>query len=352
MTSPMTSLMTHHREMPKAIGRFLAALAFAVGAWHGPLQGASVVDVIRQVQPKIAKIYGAGGYRGLEPYQSGLVISAEGHVLTVWSYVLDTDYLTVTLDDGRRFDATLLGVDPRLELALLKIDSEGLPYFDLSAAASADAGTRVLAFSNLFNVATGNEPASVQQGNVAVKVPLAARRGVYETPYRGPAYVLDAVTNNPGAAGGALTDRQGRLLGMLGKELRNNLNNTWLNYAIPADELAPTVNAIRDGNLVATPQEESPRPQAPLSASLLGFQLVPDIAERTPPYIDWVRPGSPAAAAGLRINDLVLLVNNRLVQSCAAVRADLDTIDKIDKVRITVLREQELIEVELAAEIP
>ena len=48
-----------------------------------------------------------------------------------------------------------------------------------------------------------------------------------------------------GAAGGVLTDRQGRLLGMLGKELRNSLTNTWLNYAIPAREMAKTVDEIR-----------------------------------------------------------------------------------------------------------
>ncbi len=50
--------------------------------------------------------------------------------------------------------------------------------------------------------------------------------------YDGPIYVLDAMTNNAGAAGGALTDDQGRLVGVLGKELRNAQNNTWLNYAL------------------------------------------------------------------------------------------------------------------------
>ena len=59
----------------------------------------------------------------LEAYQSGFLISAEGHILTACSYVLDTDYITVTLDDGRKFEAKLVGADPRLELAVLKIDA-------------------------------------------------------------------------------------------------------------------------------------------------------------------------------------------------------------------------------------
>ncbi|MEX0711264.1 MAG: trypsin-like peptidase domain-containing protein, partial [Pirellulales bacterium] len=126
----------------------------------------SFAGVIQEVQPKIVKIFGAGGFRGLEAYQSGFLISPEGHLLTAYSYVLDSDVIAVTLDDGRRFDATLLGADPRMELALLKIDARGLPHFDLAQAATAEAGSRVLAFSNLFGVATGDEPASVQHGTV------------------------------------------------------------------------------------------------------------------------------------------------------------------------------------------
>ena len=75
----------------------------------------------------------------------------------------------------------------------------------------------MLAFSNLYGVATGNEPASVLKGYVSAVTDLAARRGIFQTPYQGPVYVLDALTNNPGAAGGVLTDRRGQLAGILGK---------------------------------------------------------------------------------------------------------------------------------------
>src|SRR5690606_6086461 len=126
--------------------------------------------------------------------------SAEGHILTVFSYVLDTDVITCTLNDGRKYEAQLVGADPRLEIAVLKIEAEGLPHFNLADVQPAGAGTRVLAFSNLFNVATGDEPASVLHGNISVVTPLHARTGAYQTPYRGQVYVVDAITNNPGAA--------------------------------------------------------------------------------------------------------------------------------------------------------
>jgi len=310
----------------------------------------SFAGVIDEVQPKIAKIYGAGGFRGLEPYQSGFLVSPEGHVLTVWSYVLDTDFITVTLNDGRKFEAKLLGADPRLEMAVLKIDAEEVPFFDLASPAIADTGTRVLAFSNLFGVATGDEPSSVLHGSVAIKSKLEARHGVFETPYRGPAYILDAMTNNPGAAGGALTDRQGRLLGMLGKELRNSLNNTWLNYAVPVEEMAATVAEIRAGKFVERPAEAgAAKRENALSTDLLGLVLVPDVLERTPPFVDQVRAGSPAATAGLRPDDLLLFVNGQLVQSVKAISAEMARIDRSDMVQLTVLRGQQLITVELVA---
>jgi len=306
-------------------------------------------ETIRRVQPKMVKVYGAGGFRGMEPYQSGLLISPEGHVLTTFSYVLDTDYITATLDDGRRLEAKLLGADPRLEIAVLKLDAEKLPAFDLGEAVEVEPGARVLAFSNLFGVAVGKEPLSVQHGIVSMTTDLAARRGVFETPYDGPVYVLDAMTNNPGAAGGALVTRDGRLIGLLGKELRNTRNHTWLNYAVPIAALRQSVEAIRAGRMVAQRDDAQKKPDRPLQLAIVGLVLVPDVLELTPPYVDLVYSGSPADRAGIRPDDLILLVGDRLVQSCKALREELEYIDFEDPIRLTLLRDQEMIEVELQA---
>jgi serine protease Do len=239
-----------------------------------------------------------------------------------------------------------VGADPRLEVALLKIEAEDLPHFDISTSdVAAATGSRVLAFSNLFGVATGEEPVSVQHGSISAKTTLDARRGAFDTPYRGPVYVVDAMTNNPGAAGGALTNTSGQLLAMLGKELRSSLTNTWLNYAIPIGELADTVDGIRSGKHVASETPSENKPDEAFSVDLLGIVLVPDVLERTPPFIDAVRGGSLAAQSGLRPDDLVLFVNDRLVQSCKALFEELSTVDRADPVKLTVIRDQQLIDV-------
>ena len=311
-------------------------------------QAQTLPAVVREVQSKIVKIYGAGGFRALEPYQSGFLISADGYVLTAHSYVLDADYITCTLDDGRKFEAKLLGADPRLQVAVLKIEATDLPHFNLAQTAVAVEGTRTLAFSNLFGIAFGEEPASVQRGVVAAVTALEARRGVFESLYTGRVYVVDAMTNNPGAAGGALTNVQGQLLGMLGKELRNARNNTWLNYAIPIGELTASVELIRAGKIPPAPADgpENKLPN-PMTLEALGIVMMPDILPRTTPFVEKVRADSPAAKAGVKPDDIVLFVDETLIQSVDSLSAALARIAIDERIRLTVDRDRTLVEMTL-----
>jgi serine protease Do len=332
--------------------RVALAIAAAVALSPGVAAAqASLAEVVHRTQPKIVKIFGAGGLRGLEAYQSGMLISGEGHILTAWSYVLDTEGVTVYLNDGRKFTAEIVGMDPRSEIAVVKIDAEDLPHFKLEEAVTLSPGSKVLAFSNLFGIALGNEPASVLHGVVAAKTDLAARRGAFETNYRGPAYILDAMTNNPGAAGGALTDRGGRLAGLLGKELRSSATNLWLNYAIPIGELEPIIDQIIAGKFrPSRVGEQQKKPKEAHSLATLGVRLVPDFLPRTPPFVEEVKSRGPAAKAGLRIDDLILFLNGRVVPSCKLLVEVLSFIDRLDPVRLTVQRGQELVELELVPE--
>jgi serine protease Do len=335
----------------RAVALAVACLLVEVSGTWASDGAASFTDVARRVQPKIAKIYGAGGTRGLEHYQSGILISGKGHVLTVSSYVLDSDEVTVVLDDGRRYTAQQVAADPLTEIAVLKFDPGGddIPHFDLSASVSAEPGTRVLAFSNLFGIAAGNEPVSILHGVLSAVAPLEARRGAFTTNFHGNVYVVDAAANNPGAAGGALTDSRGRLLGMLGKELRSSLTDTWLNYALPVAAFAPTVDDILAGRFTPAELKEIDRPTNPLSLAMLGVVLVPDVVTRTPPYIDRVLPKSPAAVAGLRPDDLVVMIDSQVASSCRQAVSLVERLEHDATVRLGVLRGDQFLEVSLTA---
>ena len=290
----------------------------------------------------VVKIYGAGGLRGLEAYQSGIILSPDGRIATAMSTVLDSEGIDCVLDDGRRFEATLLGVDPRRELAVLTIDAADLPAA-VPAEERAAAGTRVLAVSNMFGVAVGDERASVQRGVIASVVPLEARRGAADAPYTGTVYVLDFTTNNPGSPGGAIVDSRGRLLGMIGKELRSSAGGIWLNYALPVDELLAGSEAIVAGRSVAVAAADT----TPFDLGLLGIVLVPDLLDRTPPFVEAVVPGSTGARAGLAADDLLIAVGGRAVGSRAAAERAVGAIPAGDPLRLSVIRKGTVVDCEL-----
>ena len=339
LASPATAIVTGLAQLIAAMGY---VLLLPNTTWAN-----SVAEVVDTVQPKVVKIHGAGGLRGLEAYQSGFLISRTGHVLTAWSYVLDSDDVSVTLNDGRRFTAELLGMDPRLEIAILKIDSIGLPHFEISAASVIAVGDRVLAFCNVYGVATGDEPVSVLHGHVAATTKLEGRRGRYRTPYAGPIYVLDAMTNNAGAAGGVLTNAAGQIVGVLGKEIRDAESNIWLNYAIPAAELTEAVSDILAGKIrPRVVDDERPVAKRPWSLQLLGLQLIPDLLPRTPPFVHQVLPSSQAEKLRLQPDDLVMYLDGVLVRSVKDVVSELSFRDRDDPVILTVMRNQELVTIE------
>lgn len=310
---------------------------------------AELHTLIRQSQAKVVKIYGAGGFRKMEAYQTGIIVSPTGHVLTSLSYVLDTDDLTVVLDDGRRFTAEFVGNDLLRELALLKLPGEEpVPYFDLRDHATADVGDRVLALSNLYGIATGDEPVSVLQGIITAIAPLDARRGAVASINRERVYIVDAYTNNPGAAGGALVDWHGKLIGLLGEELKSRVTGTWLNYAIPVAELDQSVVEMLAGGSNDTELTLEPLQDAP-TLEQLGIRLVPDVLPLTPPYVDFVRQGSPADAAGMRADDLIVFVVGKQVASCHDVGQVLSRLEPGEEVRFDVLREGDITEITLTA---
>jgi serine protease Do len=330
----------------------LAALCGAEISRAETPRAASLARAAEQVNAKVVKLYGAGGYRGLQGYGTGILVSPDGYVLTVSSPLLDTPDLAVHLADGRRLPARAVIAEPELDAALVKIDKvDDLPYFDVEAAAKAapaQPGDGVLAFTNQFQIATRDEPVSVQHGVIAALAKLHGRRGVFEAPYKGDVYVLDAITNNPGAAGGALTTYDGRLVGLVGKELRNTLSDTWINYAVPVRVLADFVDKGRRGEYRLLVHH---KPAAGPSG-FHGIVLVPNVVERTPPFIEDTLPGSPAARAGLHPDDLIVYIDGEKIASVKEFRDIVDRARPGTVFRLEVRRGDRLQAVELKLDPP
>ena len=308
---------------------------------------ASLSSVAVAAEMNMVKLYGAGGAANLQAYQSGFFISNAGHILTCWSTVLDVDTVFAVTSDGGRYEAKVLGIDPNLEIAILATGQATNHFFDLTKSVDPPAGSRVLAFSNLYGIATGREMSSVQKGVVMARTELNARRGSFASIYQGTVLIIDAMTNNPGAAGGALTTIDGRLAGMLGKEMRDASANTWVNYAIPISQMRESIERIVSGKSIQRMAMTQRTVDRPTSLKALGVVLIPNVLVKTPAFVDQVQPDSVAAAAGLLNDDLILFVNSRRVPSQAALLEELTTIDRADKLVLLVQRGTELHELTL-----
>jgi serine protease Do len=287
------------------------------------------------VNRKMVKLYGIGGFKGLPSYGTGILVSANGHILTVNNHILNTPDVIVHLYDGRQFRAQVVAKEPELDVALLKIDDKvmGLPHFNFAEAAArplATQGDWVMAFSNQFNIATRDEPMSVQHGVVAAYTELRGRRGIFEAPFSGHVYFVDVVANNPGAAGGIITTRRGDLLGIIGRELKNSLSDSWINYAVPIQakaevvlddmprtvDMAAFVREAMDGKY----RQSTKKKDKLLAGAYHGIILVPNVVSLTPPYVEDVVGGSPAAKAGLQADDLIVYIEGDLVSSIKMFR--------------------------------
>ena len=168
-------------------------------------------------------------------------------------------------------------------------------------------------------------------------------------------------SNNPGAAGGALTSRTGELLGIIGKELRNPLTDTWINYAIPVQAKVEVregeitrqvslVEMVTKGIKGEYKPTAKPDKMTGLEGGYHGIVLVPNVVERTPPYVEEVLPNSPAAKAGVRADDLIVYVDGDPVASIAGFRELMSRTHAGQTIKLEVRRGEKLESLELKLE--
>src|SRR5262245_26031736 len=104
---------------------FFVALVTATCHLDRVLADQSFAKVAEEVNPKVVKLFGSGGFKGLASYGTGVLISKDGYILTVNSHILDTRDLRIHLYDGSRFHGKVVAREPILDIALVQIESTG-----------------------------------------------------------------------------------------------------------------------------------------------------------------------------------------------------------------------------------
>lgn len=257
---------------------------------------------------------------------SGVLVSPEGHVVTSWynlSGLSDQDRgnVRVRLSDGRELPARILGFDRGVDVAMLKVEGEGLPHLKLAA------GVNLAVGEPLAVIGRSEDPAvpTVNRGLVS-----ARSRG-----HRGVAQISAYL--NYGNSGGAVVDAGGRLLGIASQVSHES---TWgLNSGIGFVTLSGTIQAMYDD--LAAGREIKPPPR-----TFLG--VAPGIDDPTVlgAAVGRVLPGSAADQATLRADDLIVEVDGRPVESWPGLVRNILDRKPGDRITLTVQRAGEKLQLE------
>ncbi len=306
--------------------------------------GGSFGDAVEFAQKRSVKLYGASIGR-VSGFATGILVSDDGKIITSQGVHLSTDQIRVTTHDGKLHFAKVLRRSRTLQLALLQVvpneagESISTPnFFELTETPSVRKGDWILAVSNAFKVADGSEPLSVNLGVVSLRTRLDVRRGVQDFSYDGDVLLIDAITSNPGAAGGAVVTVDKKLAGMIGKVLESKSTNTRLNYAVPADLIA---------QFVAGKIQDTPLNTLAQGKAVLGIRLFRLGGRKSPAYVDRVLSGGPAAKAKLRPDDLIVSIAGQPVKNSLEYQKVVDTLTPGKEVTMVLKRRNQVMTVQI-----
>ncbi|MBI3723453.1 trypsin-like peptidase domain-containing protein [bacterium] len=256
-------------------------------------------------------------------------------------------------DDGRHFPAALVRSDPSRGLALLKMWADTntpptpittpLPALALGDSEALKVGDQIYAIGNAFDDAAGDEKCGVMSGVVSSLSKLDVRVGIEDGPSFGKMIITDA-PNNPGTQGGPLVTREGKLVGILGRVLESKSTNTTVNFAVPTATLKPLLEDLLAGKEAPVAPPPGARP-APVET---GIRLLDAHLTRSPPaYVERVLPGSAAAKAGVKPDDLIFRFDGAVVRTCRIFEDLLRNRQPGEKVKLLVKRGKEVLELEI-----
>lgn len=291
-----------------------------------------IEQLIDQRLPSVVKVHGASGLATITSYASGIIVSKQGHILTLDQVLVQKDRTRVVLFDGSVHRAELLPEEPRLGVRLLRIDpsqvaGELQPVWPPEQA-DFRTGQFVVSLGNCFRLAEFSEKVSATFGVVVGRANTALRYRMTDVKYDGDLILTDA-SNNPGHFGGGLFALDGRWLGLNTRLLDSKETNTMVSAAIPSRDLLPYLEEHVLGKL---PAAEA----AAKEPGWTGVVLFEPAGRQSPPaYIDRVVAGSPAAQLGLRPDDLIVRIDDYSIRTCREFREILTKYGVGDRLKFT-----------------
>src|SRR6187402_3556813 len=255
---------------------------------------------------------------------SGVIVSKDGYILTNNHVVADAQEIKVTTSDRRNFTATIVGTDPKSDLAVIKIKGEvNLTPVEFGDSGRLRLGDIVLAIGNPFGVGQ-----TVTMGIVSAKGRTDLGIEAYED------FIQTDAAINPGNSGGALINAEGKLVGINTAILSRSGGYQGIGFAIPSNMASPIMESLKKSGKVIrgwlgvaiqdVDQELADAMKLPAATGIL---------------LSDVKPGTPAAKAGLARGDVVLKVDGKVVDTSGQFRNVIAASGSKHKVRLDLIRD-------------
>ena len=256
---------------------------------------------------------------------SGVIVSAEGYVLTNNHVVEGADVIEVILNDARRTQAKVIGTDPETDLAILKIDLDKLPVMVLGSSDALQVGDQVLAIGNPFGVGQ-----TVTSGIVSA----LGRNQLGMSPLQ--EFIQTDAAINPGNSGGALVDTAGNLLGINTAIYSRSGGSMGIGFAVPVSTAKLVLEGIvRDGQVRRGWIGVEPNDLSPELAETFGVKTTAGV------IITGVLQNGPAAQAGVRPGDVIAQVAGKPIGNVTELLSSVAALKPGEASEFEVLRREE-----------
>jgi len=272
---------------------------------------------LRNQQPQIAKGFG-----------SGVILSDDGYIVTNNHVIDDAQNIKVILNDKREFEAKLVGTDPSTDIALLKIDANGLSFLTYGNSNDLKLGEWVLAVGNPFNLTS-----TVTAGIVSA---LGRNLQINEDQYSIESFIQTDAAVNPGNSGGALVNQQGNLVGINTAIASRTGSYTGYSFAVPVTIVKKVIGDLKEYGEV--------------QRALLGVRIGDVNAEIAKELkldkvegvvVGGVPDDGAAKSAGIKEKDVIIQVEGVPVRTSAELQEKISQYRPGDKVDIIVIRDSE-----------
>ena len=228
---------------------------------------------------------------------SGVIVSADGYIVTNNHVVDGATELTVSMADKREMKARVIGTDAKTDIALIKVDARDLPHVVLGDSSKVEVGDIALAMGNPFGLGQ-----TVTMGIISA----TGRGGLGIEDYED--FIQTDASINPGNSGGALVNTRGELIGINTAILSRSGGNQGVGFAVPVDLVRHIMTQLKENGAVTRArlggyfQELTPK-----LASALGVQAAKGAV------VTEIVPDGPASKSGLRKDDVITALNGQAI---------------------------------------